>query len=198
MTVSTERVSPFPYPIVLASASPRRHDLLAAAGVLFEIVVAAAEEVAPPHLTVAEATLLNAKRKAEAVCRQRPEAIVIGADTLVALDGEPLGKPRHLEEAHAMLTQLSGRTHEVFSGVWLVHAARNRTRGFVEVSRVSFRKISPAEIDRYFTVVDPLDKAGGYAAQQDPIGLIAKISGSRSNVIGLPMERLRQTLASFR
>jgi nucleoside triphosphate pyrophosphatase len=180
--------------IVLASASPRRRELLRAHGYRVDVHPAGVEEIMPDHFTVGEATLFNAKRKASAIARHRPESVVLGADTLVALEGHTLGKPRNLAEAVEMLTRLSGRTHEVFSGVWLLRAASGQTRGFVEVSRVRFRKLTPAEIERYIEIIDPLDKAGAYAAQEDEMGIIEGIEGSRSNVIGLPMETLAEAL----
>ncbi len=188
----------FSAPLVLASGSPRRRELLAQLGYDFKVLVADVSEKTPTHLTVAETTLLNARLKAVAVARLRRDAIVIGADTLVALDGEPLGKPRDLDDAFAMLSRLNGRTHEVFTGVWIECGARNFARGLVEVSRVHFRNLSAVEIRKYLTLVQPLDKAGAYAAQEDPIGLIAKIDGSRTNVIGLPMEALDAALTPLR
>lgn len=185
---------------ILASASPRRRDLLAEAGWRFEVASAQVEEIAPAHLTVGETVLWNAKAKAEEVARRIADrhggALVIGADTLVALEGCALGKPRDLEEAFAMLSRLSGRTHEVFSGVWLARAGGGPGRGFVEISRVRFRALTPEEIRESMTRTDPLDKAGAYAAQHDPLGIIAEISGSRTNVIGLPMERLRAEIGA--
>jgi septum formation protein len=179
---------------VLASSSPRRRELLAEFGYRFETVVADVVEVAPPHLSVAETTLFNAKAKASAVARLRPESVTVGADTLVALAGEPLGKPRDADDAFAMLTRLSGQEHEVFSGVWITHAASGRARGFIEVARVCFRKLEPSEIREYMQRIHVLDKAGAYAAQEDPMHIIRSISGSRTNVIGLPMEALAQAL----
>lgn len=187
--------------LILASASPRRRALLADAGWQCEVIPAEVAEIAPAHLTVGETTLWNAKAKAMEVARRvraaRAGALVLGADTLVALDGEALGKPRDMEEAYAMLARLSGRTHQVCSGVWLMDAAARQTRGFVEISRVRFRKLRAEEIREALELSDPLDKAGAYAAQHDPLGIIAEITGSRTNVIGLPMETLRAELLAF-
>lgn len=158
------------------------------------MITAPVEEVTPPYLTVGETTLFNAERKAAAVSQLRPDAIVLAADTLVSLDGTIFGKPADLAEAREMLRRLSGRAHEVFTAVALRHAASGRARSFVEVSQVRFRSINSIEIDRYFDVINPLDKAGAYAAQEDPIGLIQSIQGSRTNVIGLPMESLARHL----
>lgn len=183
--------------LILASRSPRRRDLLTEAGYRFEVVDAQIDEVLPEYLTVGETVLLNAKRKASAVALLRPDAIVLGVDTLVEYEGRPLGKPGSLAEARAGLARLSGQTHQVRSGVWLRIASRQRQSGFVETSRVTFRSLSRAEIDRYLQLIDPLDKAGGYAAQEDPLKIIARIEGSRSNVIGLPMERLAEAIAQL-
>jgi septum formation protein len=184
-------------PLVLASASPRRRTLLAEAGYEFRVEPADVSETAPAHLTVRETVLFNAKSKAEHVAHRHADSVVIGADTLVALEGRPFGKPRDLDEAFSMLSQLSGRTHEVFSGVWIVCRTRPLVRGFVETSQVRFRALSPDEIRAYMAQIQPLDKAGAYAAQEDATGIIAAIHGSRTNVIGLPMETLRRTLREF-
>ena len=167
-------------------------------GYRFETVVANARERVPPHLTVGETTLCNAKAKATAVAALHPDAVVLGADTLVAVDGEPLGKPRNMQSAIKMLERLSGRTHEVYSGVWLMRAARGQSGGFVEISRVRFRPLTSAEIREYTSRIHVLDKAGAYAAQEDPMQIIADIRGSRTNVIGLPMEALGKALKAFR
>ena len=151
----------------------------------------------PPHLTVGETTLMNAQRKACAVARNEQKSLVLAADTLVAIGGRILGKPRDLEEAFEMLSLLNGNTHEVFSGVWLVCPATRKICGFIEVSRVTFRTLSPPEIREYLRRIGPLDKAGAYAAQQNEMDLISSIRGSRTNVIGLPMEKLRMALKAF-
>jgi septum formation protein len=171
--------------LILASASPRRRELLAERGYRFEVVTAAVEEMLPEHLTVREAVLLNARRKGAAVA----------ADTLVAIDGRALGKPKNRGDARKMLAQLSGRTHQVFSGVWIEQRAAGRMAAFIEISQVQFRRVTGEEIADYVKRVHVMDKAGAYAAQEDPIGLIEAIEGSRTNVIGLPMERLGPMLA---
>jgi septum formation protein len=182
--------------LVLASASPRRKDLLREHGVKFRSVPAGVPEVSPTHFTVGETVLLNAKRKSDEVARRHPRSIVVGVDTLVSLEGRMLGKPADIDEARQMLARLSGREHEVFTGVWIRTARVPRPFGFIEMSRVRFRRLNLAEIDRYVEEVGPLDKAGAYAAQQDPMRIIEAIEGSRSNVIGLPMERLKLALGA--
>lgn len=184
-----------PAPLILASSSPRRRELLAERGYRFEVVAAAVEEALPAHFTVRETVLLNARRKGSAVAALHPTACVVAADTLVALDGEPLGKPASLDDARRMLAMLSGLTHQVFSGVWIEQRAAGGAWAFIEASSVRFRVLGAAEIEQYVGLVHVMDKAGAYAAQEDPIGLIAEIEGSRSNVIGLPMERLVPILA---
>ena len=155
------------------------------------------EELMPGHLTVGEITLFNAKRKAAAIARLEPGSLVVAADTLVAIGGRILGKPSDLDEAFEMLSTLSGKTHQVFSGVWIVSAAAQRICGFIEVSHVRFRELGPDEIREYMRRIGPLDKAGAYAAQVNEMDVIASIEGSRTNVVGLPMETLAEALKTF-
>jgi len=183
--------------LVLASASPRRERLLRAYGCKVRVRPSSVEELMPGHLTVGETTLFNARRKAGAVAREEPDALVLAADTLVAFRGRILGKPRDFDEAFEMLSLLNGNTHEVFSGVWLVRAAERKACGFIEVSRVRFRKLAPGELREYLRRIGPLDKAGAYAAQKNEMNLIASIAGSRTNVVGLPMERVASALRAF-
>lgn len=182
--------------LILASASPRRRQLLTEYGYAFTVQPADVTELMPSHLTVAEITLYNAKQKAEAVAQANPASVVIGVDTLVSLDGHILGKPRDMEDAFDMLQRLNGRIHEVYSGVWAVRRATSTTRALVEVSRVKFRTFDRAAIHRYMDRIHPLDKAGAYAAQDDSEeGIVEQIEGSRTNVVGLPMDALARLLA---
>jgi septum formation protein len=183
--------------LVLASASPRRRQLLAEQGYDFTVAPAEIEEIAPPHLTPGEIVLWNARAKAQAIARQQPLEIVLGVDTLVAFEGRVFGKPRDLDEAFEMVSAMSGRAHEVFSGVCLARAATHEERSFVEITRVHFRPLNAAEIRAYLARIGPLDKAGAYAAQDDRGELIDHVEGSFSNVIGLPMERLVEALRGF-
>ena len=165
-------------------------------GYEFTVQPADVEEQVPEYLTVAEVTLFNAKEKALVVAETNPDAIVIGVDTLVALDGQIFGKPCDMEEAFSMLTRMSGRTHEVYSGVWAVCKTARATRACVEVSRVKFRDFDESRIHRYLARIQPLDKAGAYAAQDDAAdGIVEQIEGSRTNVVGLPMEALARLLS---
>ena len=181
-------------PLVLASASPRRRQLLTEFGYQFTVVPADIEEVAPPHLTPREIALWNARAKARAVAANRPEDIVLGVDTLVAFEGKVFGKPRDLDEAFAMVSELNGRSHEVFSGGCLIRAATREEQNFSEISRVHFRQLTPARLRAYLARIDPLDKAGAYAAQDDRGEIIDHVEGSFTNVIGLPMQRLAEAL----
>lgn len=184
-------------PLILASTSPRRRRLLQEHGYNFRIVPAAVREIAPPHLTPGEITLFNARAKAHTVARAHPRAVVLGVDTLVAFEGEIFGKPENMEQALAMVQRLNGRSHEVYSGVWLRRDALGRERGFIEITRVHFRKLTDEHLRAYLARIGPLDKAGAYAAQEDRGELIESIQGSFSNVIGLPMEALAAALREF-
>jgi septum formation protein len=182
---------------VLASASPRRRELLSAAGYQFEIVSPLVEEVGHDWLTIREVISWNAARKAAVVSATSPNAVVLAADTLVTIDGEVLGKPADFDDAVEMLRRLSGRAHEVWTAVRIVDAAGRQSRSFHEMSRVYFRSLDDRAIRNYLAKIDPLDKAGAYAAQGDGQDIIQKIEGSYTNVVGLPMEKTRLALALF-
>ena len=184
-------------PLILASASPRRRALLREYGYTFSVEPADVAESAPPHLTPGEITLRNARAKAQAVARKHPEALVLGVDTEVVFEGEVFGKPADMDSAFAMVKRLNGRAHAVHTGVWLRHAASRREHGFVEISRVHFRRLTDAQIRAYHARIGPLDKAGAYAAQEDRGELIERVEGSFTNVIGLPMEALAAALTEF-
>jgi septum formation protein len=182
---------------VLASGSPRRRQLLEKAGYEFEIVSPPVEEVAHAWFTIRELTICNARRKALRVAQAIPDAVVLAADTLVTLDGDVLGKPVDLDDALKILRRLSGRTHEVWTAVCIRHAAPGKSHSFQEVSRVHFRKLSDRAIREYLAKVNPLDKAGAYAAQGHGTEIIERIEGSYSNVVGLPMEKTARALRVF-
>jgi len=180
---------------ILASNSPRRRALLAKAGYKFEVIVPAVSEVASAYLSLRELTIANATRKGLAVSHVHPRRIVLAADTLVALEGEVIGKPRDLNHARVILQRLSGRTHDVCTGVCIVGPQKKIS--FAEISQVRFRKLNESDIADYLRVVNPIDKAGAYAAQAAGRSIIASIEGSFTNVIGLPMERTTEALAQF-
>ena len=180
-------------PIILASASPRRSELLVRAGVVFEVVVSPAEEIHDASLQPDMLCELNAGLKADAVALTRPDATVIGADTLVFIDDFPLGKPLDLHEAREMLRRLSGRTHQVCTGVCVIHPGGER-KLFHGLTEVVFRELDEAAIDGYFSLVNPLDKAGAYGIQEHGELIITEIRGSFENVMGLPVDMVIEAL----
>jgi len=184
-------------PLILASTSPRRRRLLLEHGYNFRVVPAGVDEIAPAHLSPGEITLFNARSKAHTVARAHPRSLVLGVDTIVSFEGEIFGKPASMAAALAMLQRLNGRTHEVYSGVWLRHAATSRERGFIDITRVHFRRLTDEQLRAYLARIGPLDKAGSYAAQEDRGELILRVEGSFSNVTGLPMEAFAMALREF-
>jgi septum formation protein len=186
-----------PLQLILASASPRRAELLRQLGLRFEVLPSEAGEFAHEHLSPLELCQLNAHRKARAVAKKVPDAIVLAADTLVFLDDEILGKPADLAEAHGMLERLQGRTHQVVTGVVLIHLRAHRERVFAVSTEVRFCALSDGQIRNYLAKVNPLDKAGAYAVQEHGELIVEEISGSYSNVVGLPVERVQTELQAW-
>ena len=184
-------------PVILASASPRRSELLREAGLEFRVVPSDASEVDHESLTAREVAQVNAYRKARVVAKKYPDALVLGADTLVYLGTEFFGKPRSVEDAGRMLNQLQGRTHEVVTAVCLLHLRDHRQQILVAVTDVTFRTLDFSQIEHYLAQVDPLDKAGAYAIQERGDLIVEKVAGSYSNVVGLPMEQLREALSAW-
>ena len=181
--------------LILASGSPRRRDLLAAAGVAFEVVVSPAEELHDASIPLAELCERNAALKAGAVAVDFPDAVVVGADTLVWIDGEPLGKPRDLDEARVMLRKLSGRSHTVCTGVCVMFPD-GRSESFHELTAVRFRDLDEAGISAYFERTNPLDKAGAYGIQDSGEMIVEGIDGAFDNVMGLPVAAVMARLAA--
>lgn len=181
-------------PFILASASPRRRDLLASLGVDFQVVTADVVEHEDPTTDPRVMVAHNAALKADWVADRHPEAIVLGADTTVFLEGSALNKPAGPAEARALLRRLSGRTHTVFTGL----ALRSRAAGLAiddgEASEVTFKTLDDNVIERYLSLVHTLDKAGGYGIQDHPELIVAGYTGSLSNIVGLPLERTKQIL----
>lgn len=181
-------------PVILASASPRRHELLARAGVRFEVMHSPAEEIHDASIDPERLCEMNATLKAEAIASTRPEAVVIGADTLVFIDGEPLGKPADHDEARAMLRRLAGRVHKVCTGVCVVFPDGGREI-FHDTTAVTFHPLEDADIENYLSLANPLDKAGAYGIQEHGERIVAGIVGSFENVMGLPVEKVVAVLA---
>lgn len=183
-----------PTRLILASASPRRRELLAGLGVPFEVVVAAVveheEAATDPRVMVAH----NAALKSEWVAERHPDALVLGADTTVFIDGHALNKPADLDAARAMLRRLSGRTHTVFTGLALRCRAAGLRLDEGVASDVTFKVLDEATIEAYLARVHVLDKAGSYAIQEHGELIVAGYTGSWTNIVGLPVETTKQLL----
>ena len=181
-------------PVILASQSPRRRELLEKTGIPFSIIVRGTEELKEASMPPQELCLHNAAAKAETVFQEHPDSTVIGADTLVFLEGFPLGKPEDEEEARSMLRKLSGRTHHVCTAV----AIRSPLgmKNLAVLTEVTFRKLTEKDIRHYMELVDVMDKAGSYGIQT-PAGrlLVKSIHGDYDNVVGLPIPRLMRELS---
>ena len=182
-------------PLVLASASPRRVALLRQAGAEFTVVDPGPDRDWPGRAEPRHGVRALALDKAKRVAAKRPEAVVIGADTVVVLRGQRLGKPADAEDARAMLERLHGRRHEVWTGLAVVHGEEQRTGA--ECTVVHFQKLSREDIDGYLRSGESLDKAGAYGIQGLAGQFVRRIEGDYGTVVGLPLARLRQLLADF-
>lgn len=180
--------------VILASASPRRVELLRQIIFRFKVLPSAAPESEHEHYTPREIALLNAYRKARVVAKKFPDSLVIGADTVVALGTSLFGKPRSKRDACRMLGELEGRSHDVVTGVCLLHLRGHRQSVFAEQTTVRFHNLTEAKIRSYVGRVHTLDKAGAYAIQEEGEMIVESIEGSYTNVVGLPVERLREEL----
>ena len=186
--------------LILASQSPRRRELMTDAGYSFRVLVSSADETLPENTPPKDGVRILAERKAEAVESTLPPEIlqaapvfVIGADTLVELNGVPLGKPKDEAEATAMLSALSGARHRVVTGVAVV--ARGKVYSGVEVTTVTFRPLSDGEIAEYVASGEPMDKAGAYGIQAGADRFVKQVDGEVDNVIGLPRKLLAKLLS---
>jgi len=184
-------------PLILASASPRRAELLRQLNLEFQIMASDAAELFDDQLSPWEVCQLNAHRKARVIAKKHPDALVLGADTLVFLGEETMGKPADVTEAKRMLTRLQGRTHQVVTGISLIHLRAARERTFAASTDVTFRPLTTSQIHDYLSKVNPLDKAGAYAIQEHGDLIVSEISGSYSNVVGLPVERVAEELTAW-
>jgi septum formation protein len=182
--------------LILASASARRSEILRGAGLTFSVLSSAVDETPMPGETPQDLVRRLALAKAELVAaRAIGPAIVIAADTIVALEGAILGKPRTSEDARQMLEKLSGRTHTVVTGVALIRLPDVERREFIETTQVHFASISREEIVKYLASGEPFDKAGSYAIQGLGGRFIPRIDGCYFNVVGMPLARLYHELA---
>ncbi|PYV18368.1 MAG: septum formation inhibitor Maf [Acidobacteria bacterium] len=184
--------------LILASASPRRRALLEAAGYEFEVIESGVDEAARPGEPAEALAARLAREKALRVAGlERLGTLVLGADTVVAVEGEILGKPADAQEARQMLRRLSGRTHQVFTGVCLARAPGRVVAEALEMTPVGFRELSDNDIENYIASDEPFDKAGGYGIQGLASSFVSRVEGSYSNVVGLPVERVVEMLRPF-
>ena len=189
--------------IILASSSPRRRELMAQAGFAFEVLVSEADETIETE-TPGEMVEVLSERKAAAVAEEikrqgfaEESVLLVGADTMVAIDGKKLGKPKDEADAKRMLTLLSGRKHAVYTGVTFVFLDKNGRAGahtFYEKTEVTMKPLSEPEIDRYVATGEPMDKAGAYGIQGKCAIYIEGIEGDYNNVVGLPVARIYKEL----
>ncbi|GIP39195.1 Maf-like protein [Paenibacillus sp. J31TS4] len=188
-------------PLILASTSPRRRELLGSLGLAFEIRPSHADESFAPGLAPDRIVRELAEKKARAVLESMTETehgtVVIGSDTIVVLDGEVLGKPADRADAARMLGMLAGRTHEVYTGVACLQAGTGLSRIFFRRTFVKMKPFGDAVIDRYIETGEPGDKAGAYAIQGLGSTLVDSIEGCYFNVVGLPLSLLAEQLADF-
>jgi len=180
--------------LILASTSPRRAELLKSAGLAFEVVRPDADEKLRTGETPVEYAVRTAREKAESLSVP-PNTVLLGADTVVAIEGQILGKPADDNDARAMLRLLSGKMHEVITGVCL--RSSEKSVCFHVATAVLFRALSEEEISAYVATGDPLDKAGAYAIQNGAAGMVRRIDGSYSNVVGLPLCEVIEALEAF-
>ena len=182
--------------MILASGSPRRRELLTKMGYTFEIIKPDVDE----HVegSARDVVRVLSRRKAEAAARDVHSGVIIASDTLVSLDGAALGKPEDEADAHRMLHMLSGRTHEVFTGVTIIDTDHHRAQTRVVRTGVQFRKLTDAEIDQYISTGEPIDKAGAYAIQGGAGAFVEAYDGSYENVIGFPVDDIQAMLDGIR
>ena len=182
--------------IILASSSPRRKKLLEELGLAFEVVPSDVDESGIQERDFGKYVKILSRRKAESIAAQYNDALIIAADTIVVLDNEIFGKPADEDDARGMLTKLSGKTHEVYSGVCII--SPQKTMSDYSVTEVTFKKLLDPEIEEYIQSGEWRDKAGGYAIQE---GLsrefIASYKGSYNTVVGLPVEKLIPMLKEY-
>ena len=183
--------------LILASLSPRRRELLSRLPYPFEVRSFPTREFSDGELPAERLPMRNAEAKAAAVAERFPEAVVVGADTVIVFSGRIIGKPRDPEDAFRTLAALSGRTHEVVTGMALLRKRDGVRKVWSESTRVTFKTLSPDTIREYLRRVDVLDKAGSYALQEHGDMLVERVDGDADNVVGLPLGRLAGLLAEL-
>jgi len=182
--------------IYLASQSPRRKQLLKEAGIRFTVVKSKYKEKTLPRLSAAQNAVCHAIQKGQRV-KKLNAGIILAADTLIAFEGRIIGKPKNRKDARRILQQFSRRTHEVITGVAIRNCQTDKSKTFFVRSKVTFKKLSSPQIEAYLNTGEYRDKAGAYGYQEKGRALVRSVRGSRTNVIGLPMERFKKELAHF-
>jgi len=180
--------------LILASTSPRRREIFALLGIPFEVIEPTFEERVSAELSIRDEVLAFALGKAQSVALDHPDAIIIGSDTMIALDGEKFGKPSDTNDARRMLRALSGKTHRIFTAVAIVDRAGGPGLGIVERVDVDMRYLSDADIDNYLACDESLDKAGAYSIQGQGAELIAAIRGDYLAAVGMPLKPIADYL----
>ncbi|MGN0549472.1 MAG: Maf family protein [Acutalibacteraceae bacterium] len=181
--------------IILASASPRRSELMTLAGFEFDVICADIDEIVPENALPQEVVMSLALQKAQAVAKDHGKSAVVGSDTVVALDGKILGKPHSEKEAVEMLRSLSGRTHKVYTGVAIV--CGDKVTSFFDETEVEFYPLNDEEIFDYVATGEPMDKAGAYGIQGRGAVLVKRINGDYFNVMGLPISKVYRELKDY-
>ena len=181
--------------LVLASTSPRRYQILALLGLPFLMVPPASREVLSGARPPAQEALHQARQKAASLVSRFPDAVILGGDTLINLDGRLIGKPSSLDDARSILQRLRGRSHDVVTAVAILH--QGKTVDAVETARVTMRDFTDTALDAYLATGDPLDKAGAYAVQGAGRDLVATLDGDYLAVVGLPLRAVAQGLAKL-
>ncbi len=181
--------------IILASASPRRKEILGLLFKNFDIIPSNEKEILQPNILIEDQAEAIAKLKTVSVAKNNQESLVIGCDTAVIIDDKILGKPKSEKDAKRMLSMLSGRTHNVITGCCMCH--RGKMMSFSEKTAVSFRTLTEQEIDDYIATGEPMDKAGAYGIQGLGALLVRKIDGDFFNVVGFPLSSFNQALKVF-
>lgn len=181
--------------LILASASPRRKELLKNAGYEYEVCPADIDETTPDRVEPKVACEILARKKAQAVLEENPDAVVLGSDTIVVLGNRILGKPQDEEDAKAMLRALSGRVHQVYTGLCV--CSKEKTLSLVSEANVRFYELSDDTIDAYIKTGEPMDKAGAYGIQAIGSMLVKSIEGDYFTIVGLPLAKAARMLAEF-
>lgn len=181
--------------LILASASPRRKELLKNAGYEYEVCPADIDETMPEGVEPETACEILSRKKAQAVLEENPDAVVLGSDTIVVLGNTILGKPENEEDAKAMLKALSGRVHQVYTGLCV--CSKDKTLSLVSRADVRFYNLSDAVIDAYIATKEPMDKAGAYGIQGVGSMLVKSIEGDYFTIVGLPMAKAARMLGEF-